>query len=211
MHSSLRGIGQRYTHGKRGRQVAQSIWSGLLFSDDMRIHAAITDRIRVIMFDVKPLIVPTAITVILFVGHLFYSSGKKRLIRMDVETIIWVFSVTFSGVAKVLPCDSGGPAYSSSPAGLRLFLLALDRLKASVRIPKQLRDGAANKEDYYLSLKTRTAISGGVSLNDLPHFELLVPRRRPFIPHPRGGPESGTEGRRVSRAFDRLGTKSIAH
>lgn len=96
-------------------------------------------------------------------------------------------------------------------SGLRLFLLALDRLKASVRIPKQLRDGAANKEDYYLSLKTRTAISGGVSLNDLPHFELLVPRRRPFIPHPRGGPESGTEGRRVSRAFDRLGTKSIAH
>lgn len=37
-----------------------------------------TDRIRVIMFDVKPLIVPTAITVILFVGHLYYSSGKKK-------------------------------------------------------------------------------------------------------------------------------------
>lgn len=92
-----------------------------------------------------------------------------------------------------------------------LSLIALDWLRASVSIPKQLRDAAVNKEDYCLSsLKRGTAISGGVSLNDSPHIELLVQGWRPFIPHPRGEGQSAAEGCRVSRAWERPGTKSIA-
>ncbi len=92
-----------------------------------------------------------------------------------------------------------------------LFLFALDRLRASVCIPKQLRDAAANKEGYCLSLK-----KGQPSLEVFPWmichtFELLVQRRRPFIPHPRGERKSATKGCRVSGAQEKLGTKSIAH
>lgn len=54
--------------------------------------------------------------------------------------------------------------------GSCLFLFALDWLQASVCVPKQPKDVAANKEDHCLSLKTRTVISGGVSMNDLLHI-----------------------------------------
>lgn len=51
-----------------------------------------------------------------------------------------------------------------------LLLFTLHWLKANVCIPEQFRVVAGNKEDYCLCLKTRTAISGGVSLNDSPHI-----------------------------------------
>lgn len=54
---------------------------------------------------------------------------------------------------------------------LSLFLFALDLLKASVCIPKPLREVATNKEDYCLCIKKKTtAISGVVSLSDSPHI-----------------------------------------
>lgn len=72
------------------------------------------------------------------------------------------------------------------------FLFALDRLKASVCIPEQLRDASANKEDDCpCSLK-----KGQPSLEVFYRntFKLLVRWRRPFIPHPRGGQKSAIEG-----------------
>lgn len=97
-------------------------------------------------------------------------------------------------------------------SGPCLFLFALDWLRASVCIPKQLKDAPANKEDYCLHFKKK----GQPSLEVFPWmirhtFELLVQWWRPFILHPRGKWKSATKGCRVSRAQEKLRTKSIVH
>lgn len=96
-------------------------------------------------------------------------------------------------------------------SGPCLFLFALDWLKASVCIPKQLRDAAANKEDYCLSLKKDIHLWRCFPEWFATHLSYLFSWRRPFILHPRGEWVSATKGCRVSRALEKPGAKSIAH